>query len=75
MRVNITYVTKTKKERHKENGTHLRFRPTYCIIAKIFTTAVSLDTLDVIPEKSHKIYHRMETGSALHKIAPRDVIR
>lgn len=43
----MAYVIKTKKEKHKERK-HRPFKPTYRLIAKIYTTKVELSTLDFI---------------------------
>lgn len=45
MRVKITFATKIKKKQQKTTE-YLCFRPTYCLMAKIFSTKVALDTLD-----------------------------
>jgi hypothetical protein len=43
-----------KNKSTKKVKKHWRFRPTYCLMVKIFTTKVSLDTLDFM-HKSHTL--------------------
>jgi hypothetical protein len=74
VKVKITYITRTKREKHKENRKHRRFRTAYFLMAKIFSTMDAIDTPFFI-KKNHKIYRDKRMGCSLLAVVPPDAVK
>jgi hypothetical protein len=65
---------KTKRGKHKESRKHHRFRTSCCLIAKIFTTKVVLDTFDFMHKNNAQKLQRWGDVTRSTYDCPRDAI-